>query len=604
MPSRSTVARFGAFVIACALIAPPAFAQSASPAPSAAPASPAASASPPAPLTTAPAGGPYAAAVAKIAGDAPEAMRRQRAPGMALALTDRKGTIAVLTFGDADVAAHRPVTPATRFGIGSITKSMTAIALLQARDRGAFDPHAPVTRYLPWFSVRTRWRALTPHDLLTHTSGLPDGGLGYGAPYDVALLRDQQTGFAPGSHWSYSNVGYETLGEIVAAIDRRPWSAIVRDGVLARVGMTSSATDWTFDTLASAATGYLPREDDRIADPRAWNLAPVPFTEFTDAAGSVLSTPGDMAAYARMILNGGVADGGARIISPASYRLLTTAATTAGGPSVPGLYQQYAYGLAVHRLDGDLVVGHTGGTTPYTACLEDDLTTGFGAVALTNVGDIAERPCAIVEHALRTLRAAAKGKPLPALPAAPDLAQVKNARAYAGTYRTPAHDAQLVIVAPRPDRLALVAGGVQHPLIPAGAGIFWTDDARFRLSGIRFIPDPKMHRANELVAAGRWYATPAYRGPTTFPHPAAWDAYTGHYRYPGAHPYDPSVRVQLVKGALAFDDGTPLVPLADGSFRVGAEPWGAERVRFDTVTGGRAQRALYTGVALYRVPTP
>ena len=547
---------------------------------------------------------PFTPAMARIATDALEAMRRQHAPGMALALTDRKQTFEEMAYGYADIAAHRPVTSYTRFGIGSITKSMTAIALLQARDRGAFDPHAPVTRYLPWFSVHTRWRALTPHDLLTHTSGLPDGGLGYGAPYDVAMLRDLQTGFAPGSHWSYSNVGYETLGEIVSAVDHRSWSGIVRDDVLARVGMISSSTDWNFDTLASAATGYLPREDDRIPDPRAWDLAPVPFTEFTDAAGSVLATADDMAKYARMILNGGVADGGVRIISPSSYALLTTAAATAGTGNVPGLYEKYAYGLAVHRLDGDLVVGHTGGTTPYTACMEDDLTTGFGAVALTNVGDIAERPCAIVEHALRTLRAAAKGKPLPSLPAAPELARVKNARAYAGTYRTPAHDAAITVITPQPDRLALVVDGVQHPLLPVGNGIFWTDDARFRLSGIRFIPDAKAHRANELVAAGRWYATPAYRGPTAFPHPAAWNAYTGHYRYPGAHPYDPALRVQLVKGALAFEDGTPLVPLADGSFRVGAETWGAERMRFDTIADGRAQRALYTGVALYRVTTP
>jgi D-alanyl-D-alanine carboxypeptidase len=587
MPSRQIGARFGALLAACALLAPPAlpaFAQDASPSPAPS--------------------GRYAEAVANVAAAAPEAMRRQHAPGMALALTDRTGTIAVLTFGDADVAAHRPVTPATRFGIGSLTKSMTAIALLQARERGAFDPHAPVTRYLPWFSVRTRWRAITGHDLLTHTSGLPDGGLGYGAPADVMMLRELQTGFAPGRHWSYSNLGYETLGEMVAAIDRRPWSAIVRDGVLARTGMTASATDWTFDTLASAATGYLPREDDRIPDPRDWKLAPVPFTEFTDAAGSVLSTPGDMAKYARMILRGGVADDGRRVLSPASYRLLTTAAATAGTGNVPGLYEKYAYGLAVHALDGDVVVGHTGGTTPYTACMEADLTTGFAAVALTNAGDIADRPCPIVEHALRALRASAKGKPLPSLPPAPDPAQVKHARSYAGTYRTPARDATITVVAPQADRLALVAGGAQHPLIPAGGGIFWTDDPRYRLSGLRFIADPKTHRANELVAAGRWYATAAYRGPTTFRHPAAWEAYTGHYRYPGAHPYDPSLRVQLVKGALAFDDGTPLVPLADGSFRIGADDWSAERVRFDSAIGGHAQRAFYTGVPLYRVMTP
>jgi CubicO group peptidase (beta-lactamase class C family) len=588
MSTRSCAARWCAFVAACALVAPPALAQDASPAP-------AATASP---------SGPYQSAVARIAADAPEAMRRQHAPGMALALTDRNGTIAVLTFGSANLEKNEPVTQATRFGIGSITKSMTALALLQARDRGRFDLHAPVTRYLPWFSVRTHWRALTGHDLLTHTSGLPDGGLGYGAPFDVALLRELATGFAPGTHWSYSNVGYETLGEIVAAIDRGSWSNVVRDGVLTRVGMTSSSTDWTFATLASAATGYLPREDDRLPDPRAWLLAPVPLAEFTNAAGSVLSTPGDMAKYARMLLRGGIADDGRRVVSAAAYALLTSPATKAGTGGVPGLYASYAYGLAVHTLDGDRVVGHTGGTTPYTACLEADLTTGFAAVALTNVGYVAPRPCPIVEHALRTLRAASKGKPLPALPAEHDPAQVNAARSYAGTYRSAGGAAPITVVAPARDRLALLVDATQLPLLPAGGGLFFTDDARFRLSGLRFIADAKTHRAYQLVAAGRWYTTAAYRGPTSFPHPAAWDAYAGYYRYPGAHPYDPSLRVQLVKGALAFDDGTPLVSLGDGSFRAGEESWSPERVRFDTVIGGRAQRLLYSGVALYRVTTP
>jgi D-alanyl-D-alanine carboxypeptidase len=592
MPSRFAVARCCAFFTACALLAPAAGAESASP------------------------DGRYQAAVARIAADAPEAMRRQHAPGMALALTDRSGTIAVLTFGASNLENSDPVTPQTRFGIGSITKSMTAIALLQARDRGAFDPHAPVTRYLPWFSVRTRWRALTPHDLLTHTSGLPDGVVGAGAPFDVLALRDIQTGFAPGTQWSYSNIGYETLGEIVAAVDHRPWSDAVRAGVLERIGMTASFTDWTVATLAASATGYLPRYDDRIADPRSWDLGPFPPTEYVDAAGSVLSTAGDMAKYARMILRGGITDGGVRVLSPSSYALLTTAAAKAGTGGVPGLYERYAYGLAVHTLSGDRIVGHTGGTGPYTACMEADLTQGFAAVALTNVGYLADRPCAIVEDALRVLRAAHRGAAFPKLEAATDPAQVKNARGFAGTYRA-ADGAALTVVAPRRDRLMLVANGEQHPLLPAGAGIFWTDIPRLQLSGVRFVPDRAAHRATALVADRRWYQTAAYRGPSARHSPAAWVAYPGHYRTLSGHPYDGSIRVQLVHGALVLDDGTPLVPLADGWFRMGSEP-GASRVRFDAVVDGHAQRATLDAALadsntehppltvgfLYRVATP
>ena len=596
MPSLRSLAGTAVALTLAAALCGPATAQDASPSPSA---------SPLATATTAPATSDpkYASAVAAIVGAAPEAMRRQRAPGMGLALTDRNGTIAVLPFGTADLEHNVPVTTQTRFGVGSITKSMTAIALLEARDRGAFDPQAPVTRYLPWFRVHSRWRAITSHDLLTHTSGLPDGGIGYGAPLDALLLRDQETGYAPGTHWTYSNVGYETLGAIVEAVDHRSWSAAVRDGVLAPLGMASSDTDWTFDTLARSATGYLPFADDRLNDPRVWKLVPAPSAVFVDPAGSVIATPGDMARFARMLLNGGVIDG-KRLISPSSYALLTRPVATAGG-NVPGLYQRYAYGLAVANLDGDTIVGHTGGTTPYVACMEADLTTGFAAVALTNIGDIADRPCAIVEYSLRALRAASQGKPIPVLPAAPDPATVPHARDFAGTYRAP-NGESLAISALQADRLALAVDGVQHPLLPAGAA-FWTDVPRFAYSGIRFIVDPVSHKPTQLVAAGHWYAGPAYRGPQTFAHPRAWSAYPGFYRTGGglgSRPYDLTLRVQLVKGQLVSDDGTPLVPLRDGSFRFGTDPWSPERIRFDCVIDGKAQRAFLSGVPLGRVPMP
>ena len=70
---------------------------------------------------------------------------------------------------------------------------------------------------------------------------------------------------------------------------------------------------------------------------------------------------------------------------------------------------------------------------------------------------------------------------------------------------------------------------------------------------------------------------------------AAWRAYAGHYRYPGAHPYDQSLRIQLVNGALVADDGTPLTPLGGAVFRLG-DAWSPERLQFDSVIGGVAQR--------------
>src|SRR5919108_4340913 len=72
-------------------------------------------------------------------------MRQDRTPGVALAITSREGTLMVSTYGFADLRARVPLTPAHLFEIGSISKSFTALALLQQREAGRFDPESPIT---------------------------------------------------------------------------------------------------------------------------------------------------------------------------------------------------------------------------------------------------------------------------------------------------------------------------------------------------------------------------------------------------------------------------------------------------------------------------
>src|SRR5579884_675191 len=197
-------------------------------------------------------------ALSRIEQYAPQALQEQGAPGMVLAITDAKRTLRIVPAGYADMSAKTPVTERTRFGIGSLSKSMTATALLELRDAGRFDPQMPVTAYLPWFSIHTRWRPITSHDLFTHTSGLPDGGLstGFSAVY---ALRDWMTGFAPGTHWSYSNVGYDTLGAILESLDREDYPQIMQRRVFTPLGMNDTTAVWNPRTLADAAQGYLYR---------------------------------------------------------------------------------------------------------------------------------------------------------------------------------------------------------------------------------------------------------------------------------------------------------------------------------------------------------
>ena len=104
-----------------------------------------------------------------IAAYAPRAMREQGTPGLSVAITDRTKTLRIITLGYANRETQAPVTAQTRFAIGSITKSMTALALLELRDSGRLDLDAPVRRYLPWFAIKSLGGPILMHELLSHT---------------------------------------------------------------------------------------------------------------------------------------------------------------------------------------------------------------------------------------------------------------------------------------------------------------------------------------------------------------------------------------------------------------------------------------------------
>ena len=95
------------------------------------------------------------------------------------------------------------------------------------------QPKKPVTAYLPWFSVHSRFRPITSHDLLTHSSGLPgDRDDVPSALYQAYGVRDRTTGSAPGTHWAYSNIGYQILGYLLGRLEQRPSYEAVQRRIL------------------------------------------------------------------------------------------------------------------------------------------------------------------------------------------------------------------------------------------------------------------------------------------------------------------------------------------------------------------------------------
>ncbi|MBV8638997.1 MAG: serine hydrolase [Candidatus Eremiobacteraeota bacterium] len=544
-------------------------------------------------------------AIAAIAAYGPRALAEQGAPGMSVAITDRTHTLKILTFGYANVESKTPVTETTRFPVGSISKSMTSLALMQLHDRGLVDLNAPVQRYLPWWSINSG-DGIVVHQLLSHTAGTPDdytldGSYGY----QIAALRNAHTIFTPGTKWAYSNDGFATVGAVAAAVSRRSWQDGIQSTVFAPLGMTHSSAYFDARTMADTATGYIFRDADLVATPPHPALVPAQVVDFVNPAGSVISTPGDMAAYMRFYLNDGTAGDGARLLRPSTFTAMTTPDHLTNGKPAgaaspelaewPEFYRRYGYGLAVFDTNGDHLVGHTGGINGYTACMQMNLTRGFGVIAMSNLIEAPLHPCAIVKYAMAVLRAQQLGTALPPAPTALPIAPPAIvASQYAGTYRGPA--GATVVVRDNNGTPQLLDGATAYTLDPRGDDLFWTNDPRFPNYYVAFTRNSSK-LVDGFTHGSSLYANERYAGPSSFSYPPGWNSLTGRYE---ANIWGTLMvmRIVVVKNKLTVDGVTPLGP-KNGAFMLGASD-----VRFDTNAGGKTQRVWLDGQPLYRIDLP
>lgn len=539
-----------------------------------------------------------AIAVAPAAIEAIDAFVRRHmeewgAPGLTLGLASRDGVLAARGYGLRDRETRTPVSPEDLFQIGSISKSFIGLCALQLHQEGKLDLDRPVKEYLPWLRIESSYAPITVHHLLTHSSGLPN---------PLALPRGPLwTGHAPGAHFHYCNLGYHILGLLLPRLDGRPLRDLVRARIFEPLGMSASEPVISHAIRPRLAASYMPLYDDRPF-PRRGELTEAPYLAMDDAAGSIASTPRDMAVYMQMLLNRGQGQKGA-VVSPESFARFAT-------PFIPapafGSGAGYGYGIAVAPADGRLILRHTGGMVSFSSAMHLDMDAGFGVFASVNARLGGYRPNAVCAYALDVLRAARAGEPLPPPPAPDDPFQVTYAADLAGTYTAP--DGRTLVVAAAGERLELVdrtQGGRRIPLERVGGNAFLAQHPDFVLDPLVFELEGEGESAvvTQVTHGGDWYAGPGYKGPRSFETPAEWRAYVGHYR--NENPWEGSARIVLRQGRL-WIGGTGLVPLGPGLFRIGEEEHAPDRVRFETITGGpdgKAMHAVFSGTEYLRVET-
>lgn len=509
-----------------------------------------------------------------------------------------------MTFGYADIDARRPIRPAERFHIGSITKSFAALMIMQLVDEGKVALDADVTHYLPELQLRTPFGAVSVHNLLTHTSGLQSEPPAIGWPDQVV----EQT-FAPGSRFHYCNMGYEWLGRIIVSRGGEGWGRALHRRILDPLGMSQTSTMIGAGMRRLEVPSYFRRDDDRPFPRRGALTRAAPLT-FTAASGCIASTAADMNKYIAMICRAGVGPHG-RLVSPEGFALMVKQQIRATEFGPRG---GYGYGWMIDDVDGRPVIRHTGGMESFMSSIHIDLAAGCGAFASINAQQN-YRPVPITKQALRLCRARAAGKAAPSAPSIDPDADL-NPTDYIGAYI--GHDGSVARVAAAGLTLTVTIGGRALALESLGDDKFVSLDPAFRLFTFLFRREKSLAEATpdqpNSVVALEWGRDSYIRAGAVQPPPAVLDRvtlkqtqlsdYEGLYRSDGG--WLTAVRVVAREGRLwvdSFDGMIPLAALGNDRFQFADETANPEVALFSSAQ--QQPRTLsIAGSAMVRVGDP
>ena len=319
-----------------------------------------------------------------------EILNRWPAVGLVLGVVGDGSAQLFYRHGVADIEANTPVNEDTVFRIGSITKTFTAVAVMQLWERGLVDLDAPANDFLRAYRLvpaNGHWRPATVRNLLTHTAGVPEWvhpmrmvrtrwfGESFALDEPLPTLAEFYRGalrlaVEPGTIWAYTDHGFATLGQIVEDVSGQPLDRYLRENVFEPLGMATSDLLRSDRVKARLATGYtLGSKGAKALTDRQG---------VTAAAGSIYSTPRDMARYLTALLGGGSGEGRA-ILKPETLAVMFQPHYQPD-PRIPGM------GLAFWRADlsGHLAVEHQGvvpGFNSQIVLAPDD---GVAVMAFTN----------------------------------------------------------------------------------------------------------------------------------------------------------------------------------------------------------------------------
>lgn len=278
------------------------------------------------------------------------ARKAQGIPGLSVALGHRGQLVWTRGFGKADLENDVPATKDTVYRLASISKPITAVAVMQLVEAGKIDLDKPVQDYVPSLP-RKRW-TLTCRHLLSHTGGVRHyrgremlSARHYGRVEDgLAIFRDDPLLFEPGTRYSYTTYGYNVLGAAVARAAGKGFLDHLRERVFQPAGMANAQVDDAFRIIKHRAQGYRRTRGGELRN------AALVDTSNKVPGGGLCSTAADLVHFAHALMAG-------KLLKKATVEQMWTPITTAAGKPV-----RYGMGFTLFR-GKKRRVGH-GGAQP------------------------------------------------------------------------------------------------------------------------------------------------------------------------------------------------------------------------------------------------
>jgi CubicO group peptidase (beta-lactamase class C family) len=311
-------------------------------------------------------------------------MTRQHIPGVALLVSRGGQVVRAQGYGMANLELQVPVKPETIFQSGSVGKQFTATAIMMLVEEGKIHLDDPLTKYFP--DAPATWKQVSIRELLSHTAGFTDYPKNFDMRKDytekelLKIVEGIPPAFPPGTKWSYSNLGFLTLGLVIHKVTGEFYGDFLQERIFRPLGMNSTRIISEADIVPNRAAGYV------LVKGELKNQEWVSPMLNTTADGSLYFNIIDLAKWDAALYT-------EKLLKRSSLDQMWTVANLTNGQPNSG---HYGFGWFIEDQKGHHLIDHAGSwqgfQTQISRYVDDKLT----VVVLSNLGGA--KPRIIADH--------------------------------------------------------------------------------------------------------------------------------------------------------------------------------------------------------------